>query len=111
VPIPVIERVITISRCHLMRSRSWFSLGVNDDENGWLKPPFISLSVRYGGSSKWTAREGLVYPFFQKSHAEFLTSQRRSAHASSAFTGSATPPLQRPCEVKEMFDEGLPPED
>jgi hypothetical protein len=70
-----------------------------------------SLNAKNGGSGKRTAREGPVYPFFQRSHAEFSTSRRRSAHASSAFTGSATPPLQRPCEVKETSDEGLPPED
>jgi hypothetical protein len=50
-----------------------------------------SLSARYGGSGKRSAREGPVYPFFQRSHAESSTSQRRSAHASSALNGSATP--------------------
>jgi hypothetical protein len=70
-----------------------------------------SLNVNIGGSGKRTSREGPVYPFFQRIHTEFSTSRRRSAHASSAFTGSATPPLPRPCEVKETSEEGLPPED
>jgi hypothetical protein len=51
-----------------------------------------SLSVKYGESGKRSAREGPVYPFFQKIHAESSTSRRRSAHANSAFTDSATPP-------------------
>jgi hypothetical protein len=50
-----------------------------------------SLSVRYGGSGKRSDREGPVYHFFQRSHAESLTSQRRSAHANLALNGSATP--------------------
>jgi hypothetical protein len=50
-----------------------------------------SLSVKYGGPGKRSAREGPVYPFFQRSHAEFSTSQRKSAHASSTLNGSATP--------------------
>jgi len=70
-----------------------------------------SLNVRKGGSSKRTAREGPVYPFFQRSHVGFSTSRRRSAHANLVFIGSATPPLQRPCEVKETSDEGILPED
>ena len=51
-----------------------------------------SLIVKYGGSGKRSAREGPVYPFLQKSHAESSTSRKRPAHASSAFTDSATPP-------------------
>jgi hypothetical protein len=50
-----------------------------------------SLSVRYGGSGKRSARGDPVYPFFQRSHAKFSTSRRRSAHASSVFNGLATP--------------------
>jgi hypothetical protein len=51
-----------------------------------------SLSVKYGGSGKQSAREGPVYPFFQKIHDESSTSRRRPAHANSAFTDLATPP-------------------
>jgi hypothetical protein len=50
-----------------------------------------SLSVKYGGSGKRSAREGPAYPFFHKSHAESLTSRRKSGHANSTLNGSATP--------------------
>jgi hypothetical protein len=56
------------------------------------------------------SRESCVLISFQRSHVEFPTSRRRPAHASSSFTGPATLPLQRPCEVKETSNEGLPPE-
>jgi hypothetical protein len=49
-----------------------------------------SLSVRYGGSDKRYSRGDPVYPFFQRIHAKFSTSRRRSAHASSVFNGSST---------------------
>jgi hypothetical protein len=49
-----------------------------------------SLGAKYGGPGKRSAREGPVYHFFQKIHAESSTSRRRSAHASSALNGSAT---------------------
>jgi hypothetical protein len=35
------EGITVISKCHLIRPRSWFSLGVNEGEKGWLKPHLI----------------------------------------------------------------------
>jgi hypothetical protein len=49
-----------------------------------------SLSVRYGGSGKWSARRGPMYHFFQRSHAEVFEKIEKFAHASSALNGSAT---------------------
>jgi hypothetical protein len=37
----VVERIIAISRCHLIRRQYWFSLGVNEGEKGWLDPFLI----------------------------------------------------------------------
>jgi hypothetical protein len=54
-----------------------------------------------------SAREGPVYPIFQRSHAESSTRQRKSAHASSTLNGSATP-LQEPCAVKVASDKDYP---
>jgi hypothetical protein len=68
-----------------------------------------SLSVRYGGSGKRSAREGPVYPFFQRSHAESSTSQRRSAHASSHLMAQLLP-LQEPYAVKVASDKEYPSE-
>jgi hypothetical protein len=70
----VVERIIAISRCHLIRPQSWFSLGVNEGEKGVVESFPHSLSVRYGGSGKLSAREGPVYNFFQRSHVESSTS-------------------------------------
>jgi hypothetical protein len=34
----VAERIIVISMRHLIQLQSWFSLGINEGEKGWLKP-------------------------------------------------------------------------
>jgi hypothetical protein len=45
--------------------------------------------------------------FFKRSHAKVFEETEKSAHAISAFTGSATPPLQKPCAVKVAREEGF----
>jgi hypothetical protein len=69
-----------------------------------------SLIVGDGGSGEPSDRGSPVLRFSQRRHAEVLSSTKKSVHASSEFTVSATLPMQRPCEVKETSDEGLPPE-
>jgi hypothetical protein len=55
-----------------------------------VETSFHSLSVRNGGSDKRSAWRGLVYRFFQRSHAKVLEETEKAAHASSALNGSAT---------------------
>jgi hypothetical protein len=68
-----------------------------------------SLSVRYGGSGKLSAREGPVYQFFQRSHAESSTSQR-GLHTLTRHLMAQLLPLQEPCAVKVASDEEYPSE-
>ena len=76
---------------------------------GWSLSSFIKCEECRGWQED-CSRESCVLISFQRSHAKFPTSRRRPAHASSAFIGPTTLHLQRPCEVKETSDEGLPPE-
>jgi hypothetical protein len=49
-----------------------------------------SLIARDGGSGEPSARDGPVYRFSQRRHAEVLDSTEKSAHASPTLNGSAT---------------------
>jgi hypothetical protein len=37
----IAERIIVVSRRRLVRPRSWFSLGINEDVIEWLRPPVV----------------------------------------------------------------------
>jgi hypothetical protein len=63
-----------------------------------------SLNARDGGSDKRTAREGPVYPFFQRSHAEFSTHQG-GLHTLARLLMAQRLPLQEPCAVKVASDK------
>jgi hypothetical protein len=60
-----------------------------------------SLNAKNVGPGKRTARECPVYSFlFREAMPSSRLARRKPAHASSAFTGPATLPMQRPYEVK-----------
>jgi hypothetical protein len=63
-----------------------------------------ALSVRYGGSGKLSAREGSVYQFSQRIHAESSTSQR-GLHTLTWHLMAQLLPSQEPCAVKVASDK------
>jgi hypothetical protein len=65
-----------------------------------------SLSVRYGGSGKRSARRGPVYHFFQRSHAK-SSKRQRSLHTLARHLMAQLPSLQEPCAVKVAREEGF----
>jgi hypothetical protein len=63
-----------------------------------------SLNVRNGGSGKWTAREGPVYPFFHRSHVKFSTRQG-GLYMLAQLLMAQLLPLQEPCAVNVASDK------
>jgi hypothetical protein len=64
-----------------------------------------SLSVRYGGSGKWSARRGPMYHF--KEAMPKSSKGQRSLHTLARHLMAQLPSLQEPCAVKVAREEGF----
>jgi hypothetical protein len=71
-----------------------------------VETSFHSLSVRYGGSGKRSARRGPVYHFSKEAMPKSSTRQR-SLHTLARHLMAQLPSLQEPCAVKVASEEGL----